>query len=181
MCSSIVNSNPQTESSTKPQYSIIDLIGEWGPWQRKVVFFIFLCKIPAAWFMACIIFTAPFAKYGEYYCQQPNTGLTPANYTEWINIAHPMSDDDHYDFCQVYKNRTEALFDLQQQHEQPVLVSTAAETENCNTFEHISSFNSLVTQFDLICSREILIAVTQFWHLVGVLCGGILATKLLDL
>lgn len=179
----IVNGDYQTDTSSKPKYSIIDLIGEWGPWQRRTVFLIFLCKIPAAWFMACIIFTAPFANYGEFHCQQPNTGLTPANYTEWISIAHPATENDRFDFCRVYKNRTEALFDWQQQQQQqqPVIITRASDTENCDTFEHNSIFSSLVTQFDLICSRTILVSLTQFFHLCGVLTGGILATKLLDL
>lgn len=178
MCSTI-NGNLQIESSTKPKCTTIqDLIGEWGTFQRRTVFLIFLCKIPAAWFMACIIFTAPFAKYGEFHCAQPNIGLPPANYTEWIEIAHPQNQNNQFDFCKVYENRTEALYEWK--HQQISLVDES-NTENCNAFEHHSNFQSLVTQFDLVCSRTILVAVTQFFHLCGVLSGGILATKLLEL
>lgn len=46
MCS--FRSETQSEAS-----SIDDLIGEWGVWQCRSVLLIFLCKIPAAWFMAC--------------------------------------------------------------------------------------------------------------------------------
>lgn len=169
------NGNLHTRNT---QSSILDLIGEWGAWQRRTVFLIFLCKIPAAWFMACIIFTAPFAKYGEYFCKQPDTGLPLANQTEWIHIAHPLSENNEFDFCEVYENRNEALFDWQQQQ---TIVGKFAATEKCNSFEHHSIFSSLVTQFDLVCSRTIWIAVTQFFHLCGVLSGGILATQLLDL
>lgn len=171
-------SNGDLQSSAKPGNSIADLIGDWGPWQRQTVFLIFLCKIPAAWFMACIIFTAPFAKYGEFNCQQPNTGYPPANHTKWINIAHPRIDGGDFDYCFVYKNRTEALIEWQHQHR---VNQSISDVEECNAFEHQSVFSSLVTQFDLVCSRTILIAVTQFFHLCGVLTGGILATKLLDM
>lgn len=178
MCSTI-NGELQIEPSTKPKNNtILDLIGEWGTFQRRTVFFIFLCKIPASWFMACVIFTAPFAKYGEFYCEQPNTGLPAANDTEWIHIAHPQNQNDQFDFCQVYENRTQALYEWQQQSNS---LFKDSGTENCDAFEHRSNFKSLVTQFDLVCSRTILIAVTQFFHLCGVLSGGILATKLLDL
>lgn len=51
----------------------------------------------------------------------------------------------------------------------------------CKAFQHAGGFTSLVTQFDLVCSNTILIAVTQFFHLFGVLTGGILATKLLEM
>lgn len=175
MCS-IVNGDSQTASKSKT--TILDLIGDWGPWQRQTVFLIFLCKIPAAFFMACIIFTAPFAKYGEFHCEQPDTGLPPANYSEWINIAHPLNENQEFDFCQVYEDRKEALFDWQQQ--QTILPKTS-DKENCESFVHKPIFDSLVTQFNLVCSRTILIAVSQFFHLCGVLTGGILATKLLDL
>ncbi len=49
----------------------------------------------------------------------------------------------------------------------------------CEEFEHHSDYESLVTQFDLVCSRDILVAVTQFFHLFGVLTGGCLATFML--
>ncbi|XP_058836091.1 solute carrier family 22 member 13 [Topomyia yanbarensis] len=50
----------------------------------------------------------------------------------------------------------------------------------CETFEHHSKYNSIITQFDLVCSRDILVAATQFFHLFGVLLGGIITTKLLE-
>lgn len=179
MCARTINNDSQTEDSSELKHSVAELIGEWGPWQQRTVFLIFLCKIPAAFFMACIIFTAPFATYGEYYCkQQIDTGLPAANITEWMEIAHPTTENDHSDFCQVYEYRTEALFDWQQQQQQQqhVAVPQSPNTENCDAFEHHSIFRSLVTQFDLVCSRTILIAVTQFFHLCGVLMGNLNAS-----
>lgn len=158
-----------TDTISKPTISSIgDLIGEWGTWQRRTVLLIFLCKIPAAWFMACIIYTAPFAQYGEFHCQQSiNTERSiDHNGTESLALIHPMVADG-YDFCNVYENQSFASADV------PEIVP-------CESFDHESIFDSLVTQFDLVCSRNILIAVTQFSHLCGVLFGGITATKLLN-
>lgn len=36
-----------------------NFIGPIGKWQIRSIFLIYLTKIPASWFMACIIFTAP--------------------------------------------------------------------------------------------------------------------------
>lgn len=151
--------------------SMTDLIGEWGPWQRRTVFLIFLCKILAAWFMACIIFTAPIAKYGEYQCKPSpsTTKYAMFNSDEPATIVHPIATNVEIDVCNIHKNST-----LQYSTDK------LQETETCNIFEHHSIFDSLVTQFDLVCSRTILIAVTQFFHLCGVLTGGIFATQLLD-
>lgn len=174
MCTT-VDSKTQTTERTSSQNlpnSVTDLTGEWGPWQRRTVLLIFLCKIPAAWFMACLIFTAPFANSGEYRCKQTPTytASTAANYMESTTIVHPITLNGDDDVCNVNKNNTLA-------HS---TAKIAADIEPCNAFEHHSPFNSLVTQFDLVCSRTILIAVTQFFHLCGVLTGGIFATKLLN-
>lgn len=172
MCSS-VNNETQTTGRTslqKPPKSMADLIGEWGLWQLRAVLLIFLCKIPAAWFMACLLFTAPFAKDGEYRCKQ--TELT-MRHSMMTNLNEPTAHIVHsireIDVCHAYQNET---------NESSAAGIRAAEP--CNAFEHHSVFYSLVTQFDLVCSRTILIAVTQFFHLCGVLTGGIFATKLLD-
>lgn len=40
---------------TKNVDVVSEVIGEWGPWQFRTVILIYLCKIPSAWFMACIV------------------------------------------------------------------------------------------------------------------------------
>lgn len=166
--SSTIHTISKRKCSKPTTSSIGDLIGDWGTWQRRTVLLIFLCKIPAAWFMACIIYTAPIAQYGEFHCQQQsiNTNRSIENRTEWLTLVYPVAEDG-YDFCNVYENQTFARTD------DPKIVP-------CESFEHESIFYSLVTQFDLVCSRNILIAVTQFSHLCGVLFGGITASKLLE-
>lgn len=176
MCSTVPG-EMQSENSSKSPKSISDLIGDWGPWQRRTVILIFLCKIPAAWFMACVIFTAPLAKNEEFHCRQPITGYAAANYTDWLSVDQPLIQSEELDSCTVYKVRNETFFDGQQEN----FVPKPLDTEQCDAFQHHSPFHSLVTQFDLVCSRTILIAVSQFFHLCGVLTGGILATKLLNL
>lgn len=197
-----------------PNDIISEILGDWGKWQLRTVFLIFLCKIPSAWFMACLIFTAPLAKEGEYYCKPPqNTIVT--NKTDWIHNIHPIEQVAEtsklsIDFCHVYGDirtmLTQRFRYLENQSDpfssQSGGVNAAAITSDgsgdevgvdrfdgvdvandivpCDLFEHDSVYESLVTQFDLVCSRTILVAWTQFWHLFGVLNGGILATWLLE-
>lgn len=174
---------------------IKETIGDWGLWQFRAVALIFLCKIPAAWFMACIIYTAPFALQGEYYCRPPDS-QTIANETDWIQSMHPLiqkyenNDELVYDFCNVYaKNGTESVEYGKDSDQDVTLTSLLSKSGYekdmkvvpCHDFQHKSIYDSLVTQFDLVCSRTIWIAITQFYHLFGVLTGGIFATKLLEL
>lgn len=125
-------------------------LGNWGQWQRRAVLLIYLCKIPSAWFMASIIFTAPTPWPGEFYCAQVAAG----------NESAAAAVDGPDDFCW----RTD-----------DVNASAAV----CEVFGHRSPVETVVTQFDLVCGRSILLAVSQFAHLFGVLTGGLLANVLL--
>ncbi|KAL5281705.1 hypothetical protein ACFFRR_005194 [Megaselia abdita] len=119
------------------------VLGDFGIWQLRTALIIFLVKIPAAWFMACIIFTAPELYAGsEFYCDADDS----------FNISR----------------------------NQCVMTNTSnAHEESCNEFKYDSQFYSLIMQFNLVCDRDILIAWTQFWHLFGILVGGVLGTKMM--
>ncbi|KAI9579238.1 hypothetical protein GQX74_004710 [Glossina fuscipes] len=181
------------QSSTKMQAKV-DAVGrvtgEWGKWQLRTVLLIFLCKIPSSWFMACIIFTAPAPRHGEFFCKPPSQ-LGVQNQTLWIKVSHPQKEDAddqefNIDFCNVYKDaqahahhyyRYTDPDDEPRAWEQPLPNKT--DVIPCTHFEHRADFHSVITQFDLVCSRDILVSVTQFFHLFGVLTGGILAIHLL--
>lgn len=145
---------------------ISQVIGGWGRWQLRTVLLIYLCKIPSAWFMACIIYTAPTPRYGEFFCRpsstdagaEMNRSWTGMNAVDAYGVGEPGLD---IDYCRRSDHNGTGV--------------------PCEDFEHVAGFNSLVTQFDLVCSKTILIAVTQFFHLFGVLTGGLLAVKLLNL
>ncbi|XP_037817537.1 organic cation transporter-like protein isoform X2 [Lucilia sericata] len=163
--------------------------GEWGKWQLRTVLLIFLCKIPSSWFMACIIFTAPAPRHGEFFCKPPPQ-IGAKNQTAWIKVSHPQkeeAEDQEFsiDFCNVYKDAQEHAhhyYNYEREEDEP---RVWLEPENnkdiipCTQFEHQAEFHSVITQYDLVCSRDILVSVTQFFHLFGVLTGGILANHLL--
>lgn len=172
--------------------------GNFGKWQLRTVLLIFLTKIPSAWFMACIIFTAPAPRDGEYFCQPSSKVLNvhtqekfqrmlDFNKTAWVRMMHPVEKDDdgdeQIDFCNVYvdANRmTERYFhSISSITEDWVSNRNNSQIVPCERFYHHADFVSLVTDYNLVCSKDILIASTQFFHLFGVLTGGLLATYLL--
>ncbi|XP_017463554.1 PREDICTED: solute carrier family 22 member 7-like, partial [Rhagoletis zephyria] len=121
------------------------MLGDFGIWQLRSVLILFLCKLPASWFMACIIYTAPEIKPNtQYYCD--STQLS-ANQT--------ISEDQCY------------LEDS----------SASVARKPCTRFDYDDNFYSLIIQYNLVCLREIFVAWTQYWHLFGVLVGGVLGTK----
>ncbi|XP_067615895.1 solute carrier family 22 member 3 isoform X2 [Eurosta solidaginis] len=167
------------------------IMGKWGRWQLRTVLLIFLCKIPSSWFMACIIFTAPAPRHGEFFCKPQNI-VAPQNETLWIKVSHPQKeevDDQEFsiDFCNIYEDAQEHAHKYYR-YERPELeprlweepTSRNANIIPCQQFEHRTEYHSVVTQYDLVCSRDILVSVTQFFHLFGVLTGGVLANHLLN-
>lgn len=181
--------NQKSHKMTEKVEDVIGKItGQFGRWQLRTVLLIFLVKIPSSWFMACIIFTAPAPRHGEFYCKPPSDVII-GNKSDWVKISHPAKeekDDQEFkiDFCNVYSDaveHAEQLFNkthlLYRPWEMPTRNSNVIP---CESFEHHAHYTSLITQFDLVCSRDILVAVTQFFHLFGVLVGGCLAVKLLD-
>lgn len=154
---------------TKNVDTVSELVGDWGPWQLRTVSLIYLCKIPAAWFMACIIFTAPIPEPGEVSCHQPEIASLSNQYTEMWSQGTDHKDLISKDFCMTL-NRTYDDVDGE----------TKYESVPCTTFQYNTPFETTVTKFNLVCSRSILISISQFFHLFGVLTGGLLATKLME-
>lgn len=182
----------------------VDIIGRingnFGKWQLRTVLLIFLCKIPSAWFMACIIFTAPAPRDGEVFCRPPETVLNPNttdkfhrllayNKDAWMRMLHPETIDEAsnepvIDFCNVFVNAdhmAERYFHTMASIRSEWLrrPNNETETQPCDRFYHHSDYVSLVTDYNLVCDKTILVATTQFFHLFGVLTGGLLATYLL--
>lgn len=162
---------------------ISHVLGDWGPFQLRTVLIIFLCKIPAAWFMAVLIFTAPEPRYGELSCAQPET-ISTSNITDFIHLAHPLKVTSsgevtpNVDVCYVYKDAEEMWQNITEDgvhyvdYSERILVP-------CEHFIHTGDVRSIITDFDLVCSRTILVALTQTFHLLGVLIGGIIANQML--
>jgi hypothetical protein len=160
-----------------------DTLGPFGKWQFRVVLLIFLYKIPASWFMACIIFTAPAPQYGDFFCEPPShLQIEGNNPLEWIHFAHPAEENKTVDFCNVFNdtitlnNFTATFYDIRLQSHQ-----SSAALVPCERFKHLTEYDSIITQYNLVCSREILVAVTQFFHLLGILIGGCVAFESLKL
>nr|XP_029712116.1 solute carrier family 22 member 8-like [Aedes albopictus] len=159
------------------------IMKDFGWWQLRAVFLIYLCKIPSSWFMACMIYTGPAPKDGDFYCKPPVAISSHFNETKWIRAAHPVMEgvnDDHelsVDYCNVFEKSLEYYNDpnCTSGHK----LSNDTKLIPCKAFEHRSDYPSIITQFDLVCSRYWLIPTTQCAHQFGVLLGGILTVQLM--
>ncbi|XP_001996921.2 organic cation transporter protein [Drosophila grimshawi] len=147
--------------------------GNFGRWQLRIILLIFLCKIPTAWFMAVIIYTAPYPQRGELICRPATwNGSAPASeHGENRNTDRLFS----VQVCNAYAQSLSESFVQRYGHSWNATHASLP----CERVEHNSDYKSLITQFDLICSRRVLVAVTQSFHALGALLGGLLAYQLL--
>ncbi|EDW49420.1 GM26883 [Drosophila sechellia] len=131
---------------------ITHIMGDFGPWQLRSLLILFLCKIPAAWFMACILFTAPdLYPEEEYKC---DTRAFGPEVNSTVSLDH----------CYVMVNYGESGYAMRQ----------------CRKFLYTTGFHSLTMEFDLVCLCDFFVAWSQYWHLFGLLIGGVAATKLMS-
>lgn len=155
-------------------------IGNIGKWQLRTILIIFLCKIPTSWFMAVIIYTAPTPAPGEYWCRPPG-GFEPVSPSDWIKAAHPLVKG-RPDMCHVYQD-VMAVPDSYEQYLEPAGRNQSNWDRRivvpCDDFVFRSDFHSLIAEFNLICSRSLLLNFSQCFHIFGLLLGGIAAFHLL--
>lgn len=123
-----------------------------------------------------LIFTAKSPTPGEIFCRPPAT-ININGTISWIKSAHKekfnrVENEDSYDFCRVYKNAAASYLNSS-------VEIRGNELDTCSTFEHKPIYFSLIHQYELFCSREALVSLTQTFHLLGVLIGGIIAFYML--
>ncbi|KAL7017502.1 hypothetical protein ACKWTF_010401 [Chironomus riparius] len=130
--------------------------------------------------MACLIFTAKTPEPGEIFCHQPDNISIENSTSLWIKAAHVkqfsiIEDEESYDLCTTYNNSVDRFLSRN--------FRDNGTLESCTRFEHVieNNYFSLIHQFDTFCNRDWLVPLTQSFHLLGVLIGGIVANHLLKM
>lgn len=156
-----------------------EVTGNFGKWQLRAILIIFLCKIPTVWFLAIILFTAPVPQSGDFWCKPP---YNITNHTEWVLQSHPIRKYDtdkefQIDFCKVYQDAYDdkmmKLFEFSKNDN--FSIRENRKVMPCKNFHFNSDFNSVIKEYNLVCSRRLLVTVSQSFHIFGLLIGGIAA------
>lgn len=170
---------------SSPELDVVEQVnGSFGRWQLRTILLIFLCKIPSAWFTAIIIYTAPYPWKGELVCHPADWNVSRSQ-TEHVDRNHPLWQDArstdrlfNVDVCNAYSNSLARGFVRSHGQEWNASVSKEPGGQSslpCEHVEHRTDYKSLISQFDLICSRRVLVALTQSFHALGALIGGLMA------
>lgn len=162
---------------------IAKTLGNFGKWHLRTLLIIFLCKIPTSWFMAVVIFAATAPKPGDYWCKPPN--LLPEEYrNEWIQKAHPVKlnhGKSVIDYCSVYKDVYDEPFKYFGSNSTNAIPMTNETSIKCSKYEFAPDYHSLTADFQMFCGGEMLLPITQMFHIFGLLCGGLVAYHSLKL
>lgn len=115
---------------------------------------------------------------GEIYCAPPDE-LDVDDAKLWIQAAHRetynrVEDEESYDLCSIYENAADKYL-----NQSKSIDSAGNNLLPCESFRHQPIYESIITRYDLFCEREALVSLTQSFHLLGVLIGGIIAYYLL--
>lgn len=176
-----------------------ETLGQWGKWQRRSVLLIFLCKIPSCWCMAIIIFTAPSPRQVPFLCDSSasvadSTTFATSKHTNSHQLKlvyHPtLIEPNDKQFDIKYCDASIDLVDHAVRYNQTIDSSLWASDVNqmnvnvslpCDSLRHRPFYYAKETVFDVLCSRNLVAAFTQFFHLFGVVSGGLIAMALMAL
>lgn len=171
---------------------ITETIGSFGPWQRRTIFLLYLCKVLTCWCMAIILFTAPTQRAKTIQCyrrvtsQNGLSAMVKVNDTidyRWDDVLHPKQQEPNdkpfdIDFCDVEDDLSDHIVANHSELDAPEPWNNSM---NCDRLEHEAFIQMNRTRFHWICSRNFVASFTQLAFLVGVLTGGIIAGKVLNL
>lgn len=154
-------------------------------WQIRTILIIYLTKIPTAFFMACIIYTAPVPERVQVFCKNTTEMNSSIPFS---TIIHPEIIDIHdqefnLNLCDTFDDVKEHawLYFGHHSFQMPWLRPNITGNEDlsvttlipCDAFDFNSGY--AVTSYDILCSRGALVVLTQGMHLIGILLSGIVA------
>lgn len=171
-----------TVATTPHEDPVHKVLGGFGKYQVRAMLIIFLCKMPTSWFMAILMFTALAPEKGDVYCTPPKS-LPADRLNEWITAAHPMLPDRNngtkIDYCHVYEELIESPIKWLDQINKGSGVTPHLTAIKCTNFTFDSNYHSIAAGFNLVCDRQLLVSLSQCFHILGLLIGGIIAYVLM--
>lgn len=172
------NQNINKNASPGSPFDVIsDILDNCRWWQLRSILIIYLTKIPTAFFMACIIYSAPVPERVQVYCKDTTETNT--------SIIYPVVVDNNdqefvLSLCDTYSDIKEHAWIYFNHHsfQMPWLRPNISQSVGntlvpCDIFDFKSG--NPVTSYEILCSRGALVVLTQGMHLVGIFLSGIVA------
>lgn len=155
----------ESKSSDDP---ISSAIGEFGRWQCQLTILLSLLNLPCTWHIFALTFQAADQ---NFWCAQTDA-FDHLSFPEWINISGTFSRNDgklRYNPC-VIKD-----LDYNQSYEDLLFESeNVTRTRQCDRWIYdTNNFgDTIISEWNLVCSREHLKSLAEMMFLLGVAFGG---------
>ncbi|XP_013792216.1 solute carrier family 22 member 5-like, partial [Limulus polyphemus] len=146
---------------------ITDVIGGYGPWQRRIFIMFVLASFVPAWHNLVITFFAPNI---DHWCSRPPS-FSNLTVEQWKNNSIPIEKDNgkiFHSHCERYDNFGGKMMNLT--------------TTKCDTWEYDKSFyqTTIINEWDLVCDDEWMVSLTQSIYMAGFLVATIMFGQLAD-
>ncbi|XP_069695101.1 organic cation transporter protein-like isoform X1 [Periplaneta americana] len=140
-----------------------DAVGDFGRWQAGVSLLMALLKLPIAWFQLSIIV---LEAHSDFWCARPSHLRANVTTEQWRNISQPRLSNGAYDACRIYDHNYTGF-----EVGPPENRSTVA----CQDWEYSRDIfqETIVTEWDLVCSQAVMTDIAQATFMSGVLIGNV--------
>ncbi|XP_076352142.1 organic cation transporter protein-like isoform X2 [Tachypleus tridentatus] len=149
-------------------------VGDFGPWQRRVLFLSWLVGFSVAFHNLAVSFFMPNI---DHWCSRPPL-FSNISYDIWKNLTIPLEEirgQVRHSQCQMYKLNDEYDFNITE-------LSVLNRTISCSSWDYDRSLykGTIVEKWNLVCEREKLRSFMQTSYMIGFLFGSIVFGTLSD-
>ncbi|PNF38357.1 hypothetical protein B7P43_G10529 [Cryptotermes secundus] len=139
-------------------------VGDFGRWQAGISLLMAFLKLPIAWFQLSIIV---LETHTDFWCARPHS-YANLSVDEWRNFSHPRLRNGGYDACRIYN--------LNYTNDDVRDASERRDTVECQSWEYNREVfkENIVTEWNLVCSRSVMVDIAQATFMLGVLLGNVL-------
>lgn len=148
-----------------PEYSdIVDLMGKWGTFQKKLLIILFCFGCPNCWNNLGLTFLAPKI---DYWCSS-SLNVSTDEWKEQMIPKERKNDGLIYSQCLMYSNFTNN--------------SNLNTTVECDSWDYDLKFyqSTIIEKWNLVCDKEWLISLSQTLYFVGFFVSMLVCGQLSD-
>ncbi|KAG1680471.1 Solute carrier family 22 member 6-A [Nymphon striatum] len=145
----------------------------FGIWQAYIFLVCSLVDLPGSMYGYVLSFYAPKL---EFWCAMPEELQGTVSYEEWRNCSSPLTPELTRDPCKVFYWKSQAV------NRTNICNVTYTKILECKKWDYNlgNHQRTMTSEFDLVCSKHILVSLSNSMFMIGFLVGVLLNGHLSD-